>query len=706
MLVGHNIFCRCLIIFTQVHEKLGLSYKNSKELNTIVDKLPTRPKFRKEEITISGQAFDVYHRDILECIQSLLGDPEFADKLKFAPEKHYTGPDRLNRVYSDVYTGKWWWKVQVSPDVQFSLDGPNSHIVTKVALEQKEPGATIIPVFISSDKTQLTLFRGKMAYPVYLTIGNIPKEIRRKPSHRGQILLAYLPTTKLEHIDTIASRRRALSNLYHACVRKVVSPLETAGPNGCEMWVCNGNIHRCHPLLAGFVSDYPEQLLGACCKYGTCPKCTAPPDCLGDGKSYPLRDLKKVLDALKSLDQGPAAYHKKCQDAGIKPVFHPFWENLKGANIFEAITSDILHQLYQGVVKHLVNWIKAIFGAAEIDARCRRLPPNHNLRHFSNGITTLSRITGQEHSDISRIILGLIIGMKLPGNHSPARLLRAVRSILDFLYLAQLPVHTSETLKNLQAALDTFHNNKSIFVDLGIRENFNIPKLHSLQHYVSCIESLGTTDNYNTESTERLHIDFAKDAYRATNHKDEYAQMTLWLERREKVLLHQVYINHLLSPPPIPNPPATSSGPKTPSPSHPCTDTPNYTKRIHITKTPSVSLVSFKKLVSSYGAVDFRQALTVFIASYKHPTFNRNQLQKAAFNIFLPFQKVPIFHKIKLWNDDPQDLINGKKTLDVIHCHPRAESKRGAELPARFDTALIDVSADPGSGVTGSLSFL
>jgi len=102
---------------SQVHEKLGLSYKNSKELNIIVDKLPSRPKFHKDEITVSGQAFDIYHRDILECIQSLLGDPEFEGKLKFAPEKHYSGPDQLNRVYSDVHTGKWWWKVQVSLNV-------------------------------------------------------------------------------------------------------------------------------------------------------------------------------------------------------------------------------------------------------------------------------------------------------------------------------------------------------------------------------------------------------------------------------------------------------------------------------------------------------------------------------------------------------------------------------------------------------------
>jgi hypothetical protein len=44
----------------------------------------------------------------------------------------------------------------------------------------------------------------------------------------------------------------------------------------------------------------------------------------------------------------------------------------------------------------------------------------------------------------------------------------------------------------------------------------------------------GASDNYNTEYTERLHIDLAKDAYRSTNFKDTFPQMTLWLERKEK----------------------------------------------------------------------------------------------------------------------------------------------------------------------------
>ncbi|KAJ7348674.1 hypothetical protein DFH08DRAFT_698238, partial [Mycena albidolilacea] len=55
------------------------------------------------------------------------------------------------------------------------------------------PGASIIPIIISSDKTQLTVFGNKTAYPVYMTIVNIPKEICRKPSRRAYVLLGYLP---------------------------------------------------------------------------------------------------------------------------------------------------------------------------------------------------------------------------------------------------------------------------------------------------------------------------------------------------------------------------------------------------------------------------------------------------------------------------------------------------------------------------------
>jgi hypothetical protein len=81
----------------------------------------------------------------------------------------------------------------------------------------------------------------------------------------------------------------------------------------------------------------------------------------------------------------------------------------------------------------------------------------------------------------------------------------------------------------MKDALEQFHENKSIFIDLKIQSHFNIPKIHNMHHYPDDITLFGTTDNYNTEQTERLHIDMAKNAYRASNCHDEYPQMTIWL---------------------------------------------------------------------------------------------------------------------------------------------------------------------------------
>src|ERR1700759_4312449 len=123
------------------------------------------------------------------------------------------------------------------------------------------PSSTIVPVIISTARTQVTQFGGKAVYPVYLTIGNLPKDIRRKPSRRGQILLAYLPTTKLKHVTSAAARRRMLINLFHSCLKNILQPLEDIGINGIAMADGNGVSRRIHPILAVYIGDYPEQVL-------------------------------------------------------------------------------------------------------------------------------------------------------------------------------------------------------------------------------------------------------------------------------------------------------------------------------------------------------------------------------------------------------------------------------------------------------------
>ncbi|KAG2118643.1 hypothetical protein DEU56DRAFT_974831 [Suillus clintonianus] len=663
-----------LLGISEVHEKLGLSYKNSRELNKIIDKqLPGRPKFRREQIVVAGEAFDVFYRDVIECVKALYGDPDFADFLIFAPERHYADEEQTVRLFHDMHTGKWWW------DTQKKLD-------------QRKPGATIIPIIISSDKTQVTMFRNKTAYPVYLTIGNIPKEIRRKPSRRAHILLAYLPTTHLEHITNQASRRRTIANLYHACMGRVLAPLEEAGLDGIVMKSGNGILRRSHPLFACFVGDYPEQVLVTGVKTTECPKCDIPPAELGSNAApFEMRNLDAVLNALAAIDNGDLAFVHACREAGIKPIIHPFWEPLPYTNIFQAVTPDVLHQLYQGLIKHLLGWLAEAFGAAEIDGRCRRLPPNHHIRLFMKGITSLSQISGTEHSQICRFLLGIIIDIRLPNRLAPSRLIRAIRGLLDFLYLAQYPCHSSETLTLLTEALDLFHNNKQIFVDLGIRNNFNLPKLHAGRHYMSMIQTFGTTDNYNTEYTERLHIDLAKDAYRATNHKDEFVQMTQWLERKEKIARHERHVMWRLHGNPIRHQPRPANL--------------SFDRVQTLTKHPSMKAVPIQKLITEYGATYFREALARYVAQLHHPheATTRRRLEDLAAAIHLPFRTLPVYHIIKWRSDGAQGHGDPCVTVDSAHVKPRrvTTSQKGADVPARFDTVLINDGTGRSAGIEG-----
>ena len=569
----------------------------------------------------------------------------------------------------------------------------------------------MIPVIISSDKTQLTLFRNKAAYPVYITIGNLPKAVRSRPSQGGQILLGYLPTSKLEHITNKSKRRRVQANLFHQCMRKILEPLVDAGLDGINMTSGDGATRRCHPIYAAYVADYPEQVLVTCVKSGDCIVCIRrrhelgtptlntpkePPAHSGDIPRFETatRDLSSILDVLATADDVSATdYTRACHNVGIRPVYQPFWEHLPYADIYASITPDILHQLLQGVVKHLFAWVKSAYSEDEINARCRRLPPNHNVRLFFNGVTKLSRLTGREHADICRILLGIIIDMPLSTGDSPVRIIRSVRAILDFVYLAQYPLHSTQSLQAMEDALQRFHDNKKVFVDLGIRQDFNFPKLHFTEHYRHLIETFGTTDNFNTEYTERLHIDLAKEAYRATNHKEEYVQMTLWLERKEKVLQHDRYVKwcqagrpswHVINSLHV-----------------------NHSSHIQMTREPSVKAVPFYSLVDDYGAQDFAIRLAEYIVGFNDSSgiLSRAQIRRLAENVRLPFNKVPVYHKAKFWEADFPRYRHASDEFDVVHSTPARQDKRGNVVPGRFDTALLNDGSGGAVGVQGMLNF-
>ncbi|KAG8720172.1 hypothetical protein FRC09_010014 [Ceratobasidium sp. 395] len=509
------------LIKLPIMERCGLSFGSNYALNKLLDKLPSAgPRWTRIQRTITGTVKDakgkplqedieIWVRDIVELVRELIGNASYGHKLVFVPQRVETNGNR------------------------------------KIDEIKLPPGATVVPIILSSDATQLTNFSGgKSAWPVYITIGNIPKSIRAKINTYSSLLLAYLPVPKLDCFPK-SERGDRKARLFHECMTEILKPLVSAGEHGVEMDCGDGYVRHCYPILAAYIADNPEQTLVAGCKRNVCHRCTVPEDERGDLPNQPppprIPDHTAVALEAQSLGHTSSLFH----DQGLKPFGKPFWADLPHTNIFTCLTPDILHQLHKGVFKdHLMKWCLQLIERADknldnVDYRYMAMPDHSNLRHFSSGVSKLKQTTAHEHREMQKVFMAVMAGLV------PNDVLPAILAVIDFIHFARLPVHTTATLDLLDEALDRFHEHKHVFIKYNIRTDFNINKIHAMCHYTEAILALGTADAYNTETPERLHIEFAKRAYKATNRRNFFQQMTVYLERREKVNKFDAYLKSI-----------------------------------------------------------------------------------------------------------------------------------------------------------------
>ena len=545
-------------------------------------------------------------------------------------------------------------------------------------------GATVAPVILSSDKTKLSTFRGdKSAWPVYLTIGNISKDIRRKVNAHANILIGYLPVGKFDcyHDKTRSTHQY---RTFHRCMSLLMASLIEAGTKGVSMTCADGFIRWVFPILAAYVADYPEQCLVACTMENRCPICKVDPKERGN---LAPSELRTPADTLRLLESWQSGHNEEFVRFGIRNIPEPFWAKLPYSNIFQAFTPDLLHQLHKGVFKdHLVKWCSKLVGEEELDARFKSMTSHPDLRHFKNGISFVSQWTGAEHKAMERIFVGLLAGSVSD------EVMTCVQAAIDFIYFSSLRSHTKATLTGLSNALSTFHEHKEIFIQLGAREatHFNIPKIHSMQHYPALIRHLGSTDGFNTESPERLHIDYAKNAYRASNKKDYTVQMTRWLRRQEAVDRFVVYLlwcrdgvykvegqgarvhyvhqshshqHHVLR------------GPTSTPVSHPSLTF----KRHYISSTPSLCHVPASSIILEHHATHFLDALNTFLH------VNGCRFSARTFDQFDLFKQITFtLPKIFSASDSQLSLKN------IIRASPPVPARgRKQAIPAEMGFALM-----------------
>ena len=59
------------------------------------------------------ETLELWHRDPIECIAELLGNPYFRGKQQYAPRHVFRNKDGTNWEFGEMWTADWWWEIQV-----------------------------------------------------------------------------------------------------------------------------------------------------------------------------------------------------------------------------------------------------------------------------------------------------------------------------------------------------------------------------------------------------------------------------------------------------------------------------------------------------------------------------------------------------------------------------------------------------------------
>ncbi|KZO97289.1 hypothetical protein CALVIDRAFT_480119 [Calocera viscosa TUFC12733] len=645
-------------------QALGLSFKNCYELNHLIDNmLPcTSLNWQKTVFRLAGteEMCEFWHRNVIEAIKMLFGDPRFTDVLHFQPEKHYVDNGGQYRLLGEMWTGNWWWRIQ----------------------KRLPPGGTLVPLILGSDKTLLTQLTGdRYGYPVYMSIGNLPKDIRRAPTQHAMVLIGYLPTNKFDNLGFSEDRAKiARHRLFHQCIAHLLKDIISPGKDGVVIFSSDGIARLCFPVLGAWVADYPEQCLVTCTRFLRCPVGSINFRHMGMERTSPVQPgpaLHFEMNSATHTQRGQLRSGATVAKAlSLTAVQEPFFANLPHQQIHSSIYPDILHQLLQGMLKHMLIWHEDILGKRELDKCLQTLPQTNGAQHFGKGFTTLSQRTGQEFKDVTKVILGALGGSAAlyDKGQSGAMVLRATRAILDFYYLATFDVHSEKTVVLLRKALLLFHSNKEGYVRLA--NFFCIPKLHSLVHYMSAIMEAGSLINWSTDAMEQLHKELAKLPFRESSGRQASAtqEMALWVLRHEKVFKFDALIDWRL---------ATKQMPSSPG---------DLSTRYLLAKKPTFPVLLLREVMDPkvWGCAAFIPALH----NYACRSLGQPELtEQAAKLATVAFDRIMGWSKCTFQNRMGCALAGEPSRSHMSTAHACCARAKGGPLVkdhmARFDTVLI-----------------
>ena len=381
---------------------------------------------------------------------------------------------------------------------------------------------------------------GLEMHPLFISISNIPGHVHMAATSHAWQCITFMPIPKFKAPKGCQSVLQ--SCVWHKCIEMVTVGLQYLARTGGFMLDPHGYQRLCFMLLAAWTTDLPEQLMISCISKSTSPVTEATHKQFGDAHRSLPRTGELTLNCITKLIQKAdlwnlATFLKKARALQLSGVHLPFWRKHLFVNPSIFLLPEILHACHKFFFDHILLWCKILL-SDELDAQYKYHHKRVGVRHFAGGISHVKQMMGREHHDIQRTLVAMISGCV------PPRFLRAIRTLIDFIYQAQSPMHTESSIQEMESSLCEFHDHKDAIIVVGARRtkaagaksNFNILKLELFHSFSMAICNNGGLIQYTADVSEHLLITHCKHPFTCTSKNKDFAEQVIWILDQEEVM--------------------------------------------------------------------------------------------------------------------------------------------------------------------------
>jgi len=198
-------------------------------------------------------------------------------------------------------------------------------------------------------------------------------------------------------------------------IRINLAPLQHAALDGVPIDCPDGKVRRCFPILSAWVANHLENVTLHGLKSNACPTCEVPARELETNiKNYRARDYARY-ERYGYENQFPGSKsdgtHVKFRGLGIN-LGQNMFQGLHRVSAPDLHTPDMLHTVYLGIFKHMMDWIQAFLkkhGRLQaFDDVWKALPPYPGFLVPKKAYREVAQWQGKEMRNLGRCILGVL----------------------------------------------------------------------------------------------------------------------------------------------------------------------------------------------------------------------------------------------------------------------------------------------------------